>query len=157
MLPIASSKPPMPAPAGAPQPPQGPPPQAGPPQGGPPMPPPGAGGPPPPGAPNPAIIALMKAKMAAGAGAGGPKVHSKYDVDKVSPETSGYMGPDKGPFECGNCVHFMAPGSCQIVAGDIEEDGCCNLFNPSGKESGEQEPGDESEPGGSASDLGEPQ
>jgi hypothetical protein len=51
---------------------------------------------------------------------------------------SGYATPDMGPFECGNCIHFQAPNACdhpQVVSdpevnGQVEEDGCCNLFRP---------------------------
>src|SRR6266850_7762166 len=39
-----------------------------------------------------------------------------------------YMQPDQGPFKCGNCSHFQDPNSCEIVSGNIEPEGCCNLF-----------------------------
>lgn len=41
-----------------------------------------------------------------------------------------YMGPDRGPFLCGRCIHFGAPNRCERVAGDIQAHACCNLFQP---------------------------
>lgn len=42
--------------------------------------------------------------------------------------TVDYMGPEHGPFRCGRCVHFRA-GACELVAGQIDPNGCCNLFH----------------------------
>lgn len=64
---------------------------------------------------------------------------SKYDAQKVSQPTSGYMGPEAGPFACGHCVHFTQPGSCEIVQGDIDPGGCCNLYE-SADEGGSPDP-----------------
>lgn len=50
----------------------------------------------------------------------------------VSQERAGYMTPDQGPFMCGNCVHFSEPSSCNLVAGEVEAEGVCDLFEPSG-------------------------
>jgi hypothetical protein len=36
--------------------------------------------------------------------------------------------PEHGPFTCSNCVYFQDGGACQIVAGQIDPNGCCNLF-----------------------------
>ncbi len=47
-------------------------------------------------------------------------------VGKVSPESARYFGPEG---RCANCVHFMEPGSCEIVAGEIAADGICSLFS----------------------------
>lgn len=65
---------------------------------------------------------------------------------------SGYATPDDGPFECGNCVHFDGESKCdnpQVVAdpevsGQVEAEGCCNLFRPEqeGGESDEEEQGE---------------
>ena len=45
-----------------------------------------------------------------------------------SDPSANYMGPDQGPFKCGNCEYFQAPNSCQKVQGPIESEGCCNLY-----------------------------
>jgi hypothetical protein len=68
---------------------------------------------------------------------------------------SGYATPDNGPFECSNCIHFQAPNQCdnpQVVSdpevnGQVESEGCCNLFSPSGQESEEQEEGETEDTG----------
>lgn len=52
----------------------------------------------------------------------------KYDVQMVRPDTAGYLGPEQGPFECQNCVHWEAPGSCAVVSGPIDPKGVCCLF-----------------------------
>ena len=42
----------------------------------------------------------------------------------VSPETARYFGPEA---VCENCIHFVEPGSCEVVAGPIDPGGrCCN-------------------------------
>lgn len=47
--------------------------------------------------------------------------------DKMDQDSAGYLGPDSGPFRCGNCLNFR-DGLCTKVSGDIDADGCCNLF-----------------------------
>jgi hypothetical protein len=48
-------------------------------------------------------------------------------VDQI---TVNYLGPEMGPFSCGSCKFFMQPSSCQIVQGQVEADGICNVFTP---------------------------
>lgn len=63
---------------------------------------------------------------------------------------SGYARPEEGPFECSNCVHFDGQSACnqsQVVSdpevqGQVDPEGCCNFFRPSGNESQEQEHGE---------------
>lgn len=43
-----------------------------------------------------------------------------------------YQGPENGPFMCGHCEYFVAPGSCQKVSGPIDPKGCCNLYESVG-------------------------
>lgn len=43
-----------------------------------------------------------------------------------------YMGSEHGPFQCDHCVHFPGDGSCDIVDGDIDHAGKCNLFESKG-------------------------
>lgn len=60
-----------------------------------------------------------------------PKVMGggKYDAEKVKPETAGYQeGP---PPQCGACHHFDGKGSCEIVAGPINPQAWCCLFEAS--------------------------
>lgn len=47
---------------------------------------------------------------------------------KIDPKNAGYMGPEMGPFQCSNCQFFDNGGSCQVVAGPIDPNGCCNNF-----------------------------
>ncbi len=47
---------------------------------------------------------------------------------KLTKVISGYLPPEKGPFECENCIYFKLPQSCQLVAGSIDPEGCCNLY-----------------------------
>jgi hypothetical protein len=62
---------------------------------------------------------------------------------------SGYAGPENGPFECSNCIHFDGQGTCdnpQVqsdpeVQGKVEAEGCCNLFNPA-QAGGDEEQGE---------------
>lgn len=41
-----------------------------------------------------------------------------------------YMTGDMGPFKCSNCCYFNEPGSCSVVEGDIDPEGCCNMYCP---------------------------
>jgi hypothetical protein len=45
----------------------------------------------------------------------------------VDPTVARYLGPND---RCGSCVHFMEPGTCEIVAGPIDPMGVCSLFTP---------------------------
>lgn len=41
-----------------------------------------------------------------------------------------YMGPEKGPFKCGNCKFFGGDNKpCAKVSSPVRENGCCNLFD----------------------------
>lgn len=66
---------------------------------------------------------------------------------------AGYAGAENGPFECGNCIHFDGQGKCdnpQVISdpevnGQVEAEGCCNLFSPAaheGDEGGDEEEGE---------------
>ena len=46
---------------------------------------------------------------------------------QVDPEVARYMEPN---YRCNNCVHFMEPGSCEIVAGPIDPEAVCSLHTP---------------------------
>ena len=56
-----------------------------------------------------------------------PMLEEQAPAGQVDMVTAGYLGPEEGPFVCGNCV-FYGDHSCQIVAGEIDPEGCCNLF-----------------------------
>lgn len=65
----------------------------------------------------------------------GMALRPQEDRMKESQEQAGYMGPENGPFRCVSCIFFIGnaettTGKCRKVAGDIEEQGCCNLFQP---------------------------
>lgn len=77
----------------------------------------------------------------------GNNANANTDDQGVGSAQSGYAGPDAGPFECGNCIHFEEPNRCnhpQVMSdpevnGQVEEEGCCNFFSTAGKETQEQE------------------
>lgn len=119
-------------------PPQGPPPP-GPPTDGPPGPPPDAGG----GGLPPQLLAMLGQ-----GGGGGGMPPPKYDTQKTTQEISGYLGPESGPFACGNCIHFEDPGSCGLVAGAIDPQGCCNLFESGNDQGAPDDAGGEPPPEG---------
>ena len=50
------------------------------------------------------------------------------ELIKLTKVAAGYQPPEKGPFECEHCIYFHAPGSCEIVTGSIDPDGCCNNY-----------------------------
>lgn len=68
---------------------------------------------------------------------------------QVDPNIAGYMGPDQGPFMCANCVHFQAPNACEIISGQVDHLGCCNLFTSShaGVSAAEPDTGDDEDQG----------
>ena len=45
-----------------------------------------------------------------------------------------YMGREQGPFKCGNCGYFSAPGACEKVKGAIDAEG---VLQPIRAEEGE--------------------
>lgn len=65
----------------------------------------------------------------------------------VDPSIAGYMGPEYGPCVCQNCVHFLEPNACHIVAGNIDPQGFCRIFTPESPQEDAIEPMlDESQP-----------
>lgn len=82
------------------------------------------GGPPPPGMPPTGDMPPDAAPPMP------PPDDMSADDTKVDPMVAGYKTPDIGPFICGNCYHFDGESSCQIVSGQIDPEGVCNLFTP---------------------------
>lgn len=41
-----------------------------------------------------------------------------------------YMTGDMGPFKCSNCCYFSNPNGCSVVEGEIDPEGCCNMYCP---------------------------
>ena len=52
---------------------------------------------------------------------------------KIAPKLVQYQEKPKGPQECDNCLHFVAPSSCKMVEGKINPKGWCSLFAPKPK------------------------
>ena len=50
-----------------------------------------------------------------------------YGGGQVDPAIARYFAPE---FMCANCIHFMEPGSCEIVTGEISPEGICSLHTP---------------------------
>ena len=44
---------------------------------------------------------------------------------QVGQDVARYLPPDA---VCANCIYFMEPNTCDIVAGNIEPQGRCSLF-----------------------------
>ena len=63
----------------------------------------------------------------------------------IDPSIAGYMGAEYGPFECQRCVHWLAPNACQVVAGNIDPQGCCNVFTPGQEQESAESPEMESQ------------
>jgi hypothetical protein len=84
-------------------------------------------------------------------------------AEGIGSAQSGYATPDNGPFECGNCIHFDGTNKCdnpQVVSdpevnGQVEAEGCCNLFSPAEHEGGEDESGEEEGETGAIPGAGE--
>ena len=47
---------------------------------------------------------------------------------KIVPKLVQYQEKPKGPQECDNCLHFVAPSSCKMVEGKINPKGWCQLY-----------------------------
>lgn len=52
---------------------------------------------------------------------------------KIAPKLVQYQEKPKGPQECDNCLHFIAPSSCKMVEGKINPKGWCQLYAPKPK------------------------
>ncbi len=60
---------------------------------------------------------------------------------RVSPDVARYFGPEA---ICSGCVHFIEPGSCEIVAGPIDPGGRCSLWTSDDAEEKAESPDEES-------------
>ena len=47
---------------------------------------------------------------------------------KATREQVKYQDTPKGKQECSNCLHFIAPDQCKLVAGKINPKGWCMLY-----------------------------
>lgn len=54
------------------------------------------------------------------------KPHEQDLMGSVPAKMAGYE--KDGPFTCSRCTHFMAPATCEGVAGTVEAAGCCNAW-----------------------------
>ncbi len=52
---------------------------------------------------------------------------------KIAQNLVHYQEKPKGPQECDNCLHFVPPASCKMVAGKINPKGWCQLYAPKPK------------------------
>jgi hypothetical protein len=52
---------------------------------------------------------------------------------KIAQKLVQYQEKPKGPQECDNCLHFVAPSSCKMVDGKINPKGWCQLYAPKPK------------------------
>lgn len=56
-----------------------------------------------------------------------PITTPEYGGGQVEQSIARYFAPE---FMCGNCIHYMEPNACQIVAGEISPEGICSLHTP---------------------------
>lgn len=63
---------------------------------------------------------------------------------KLTKIVSGYLPPEDGPFECENCHYFNKGGKCELVEGNIDPEGCCNLYTPKDSDKSDKSDDDES-------------
>jgi hypothetical protein len=68
-------------------------------------------------------VAMLAALIPAGARA----------QTKIAQKLVQYQEKPKGPQECDNCLHFVAPSSCKMVEGKINPKGWCQLYAPKPK------------------------
>lgn len=47
---------------------------------------------------------------------------------QVEPNQAGYRSADDPNVSCAACLHFQPPNACELVAGDINPSGVCDLF-----------------------------
>ncbi len=52
---------------------------------------------------------------------------------KIAQKLVHYQEKPKGNQECDNCLHFIPPASCKMVAGKINPKGWCQLYAPKPK------------------------
>jgi len=52
---------------------------------------------------------------------------------KIAQKMVQYQEKPKGPQECDNCLHFVAPSTCKMVDGKINPKGWCQLYAPKPK------------------------
>ncbi|HKW95324.1 MAG TPA: hypothetical protein VJX92_25790 [Methylomirabilota bacterium] len=52
---------------------------------------------------------------------------------KIAQNLVHYQQKPKGAQECDNCLHFVPPDSCKVVAGKINPKGWCALYAPKPK------------------------
>ena len=52
---------------------------------------------------------------------------------KIAQKLVQYQQKPKGAQECDNCLHFVPPDSCKVVAGKINPKGWCALYAPKPK------------------------
>jgi hypothetical protein len=52
---------------------------------------------------------------------------------KLSKASVGFESPAKGKDHCGQCIHFLgdAEQACKLVAGQIDAEDWCRMFQPS--------------------------
>jgi hypothetical protein len=50
--------------------------------------------------------------------------------DKVPQNAAQYQTTPKDKARCDNCVAFLAPSSCKVVAGTISPSGWCMMYSP---------------------------
>ena len=78
--------------------------------------------------------ASRRAILRAGAGLLATLIPARAGAQvKIAPKLVQYQETPKGPQECDNCLHFVAPSSCKMVEGKINPKGWCQLYAPKPK------------------------
>lgn len=59
-----------------------------------------------------------------------PRSAAAAAAKKIAQSVAKYQDTPKGSQRCALCTHFVAPSSCQLVAGTISPQGWCELYSP---------------------------
>jgi hypothetical protein len=73
-----------------------------------------------------AVLAVGLGLAASSARGGAPPAQT---ADKISQADAQYQPTPKGMFSCGVCTFFIKPDACKVVAGAVNPNGWCKLFD----------------------------
>lgn len=78
----------------------------------------------PPAVPQPAAPAQESPEMMDALASFAGEDTATGETGLVDPEVARYTGPEA---VCSSCIHFLEPGTCEVVSGPIDPGGRCSL------------------------------